>query len=124
MTTVRTARVGSREPDALDVTRKSAGRDGIAFAPSWALLGPFLSARRAGADTEALWPGYVAAYTAEMRASYRAARGVWERLLARPRVVLLCYCTDPERCHRTLLARDILPTLGATYAGELARGER
>lgn len=47
--------------------------------------------------------------------------GAWRALLARPRVVLACYCADPERCHRTILARDILPKLGATYRGELTR---
>lgn len=38
--------------------------------------------------------------------------------LARSRVVLVCYCTDPTRCHRSLLA-GILGKLGADVRGEL-----
>lgn len=58
-------------------------------------------------------------YTAEMRRSYRHYRQAWDLLLSWPRVVLLCMCTDPEHCHRTVLGREILPRLGARYAGEL-----
>lgn len=64
------------------------------------------------------WTRYVAGYLDEMRASYRANRAAWDALLSRSEVTLCCYCVDPEHCHRTLLARDILPKLGATYGGE------
>lgn len=86
------------------------------------------------------WITYVPAYMAEMRLSYRGeqpkvwepveaeawANGVrpnrpaWEALLARSRVVLACYCVDPTRCHRTLLA-GILGKLGADVREELQR---
>ena len=134
--TVYTARVSYGGADRLDVTRKSAGPDGIAFAPSWAILGPALKAREvaewllkaslwereaaARIEREA-WEAYVPAYLAEMRESWRANRHAWHALLARESVTLVCYCTDPERCHRTLLA-GILAKLGATVAGE--RGSR
>lgn len=52
-----------------------------------------------------------------MRSSYRANRAAWDALLQRERVTLCCYCTDPARCHRVVLAR-ILVRLGATYEGE------
>lgn len=65
-----------------------------------------------------MWWGYVAAYTREMRQSYREHRDVWERLLARDEVVLACYCANANLCHRTILAASILPTLGASYEGE------
>jgi len=65
------------------------------------------------------WLAYVDTYHAEMRESYRARRDAWDALLARRRVVLVCFCVDPERCHRTLLGRSILPKLGATYEGEI-----
>jgi uncharacterized protein YeaO (DUF488 family) len=134
--TVHTARVSYDGADRLDVTRKSAGPDGIVFAPSWAILGPALKAREvaewllkaslwereaaARIEREA-WEAYVPAYLAEMRESWRANRHAWHALLARESVTLVCYCTDPERCHRTLLA-GILAKLGATVAGE--RGSR
>lgn len=142
---VYTARIGYRGADAVDVTRKSATPDALAFAPSWAILRPALTIRAAlGAlrrssvvatergllavsrevaeearvIEEQAWALYVPAYLAEMRASYRAHHRSWAALLMRSEATLLCYCTDPERCHRTLLARDILPKLGAVYGGE------
>lgn len=127
---VYTARVNYRGPDRLDVTRKSAGPEGLPFAPSWAILRPALEARsRArehrmlGAEAlaqvveKAAWDAYVPAYQEEMRRSYRRCRPVWDCLLERKEVTLCCYCTDHEHCHRTLLAA-ILVRLGATYKGE------
>lgn len=116
--TVYTARIGYADPDVLDVTRKSGDQLGRAFAPSWTLLSPALAARAHG-DIEAVWPRYVAGFRGEMDASQENSPGAWRSLLARKRVVLVCYCGNPERCHRTLLARDILPRLGAVYGGEL-----
>lgn len=140
---VYTARISTRDPDRFDITRKSGGDLGLPFAPSWTILGPALEARRKserlgqgpwnedadGADAEqahddareildAAWALYVPAYLAEMRISYRRLRPAWSALLARPRVVLVCYCTDAARCHRTLLA-GILGKLGADVRGEL-----
>jgi len=104
----------------LDVTRKSGGERGHPFAPSWELLGPFLASRKAGNRlTDDDWNEYAKAYTAEMRASYRDNRAAWDALLLLPSVILTCYCNKYERCHRTILARDILPKLGATYCGEV-----
>lgn len=114
---VYTARVTYAGPDRLDVTRKSAGPDGTAFAPSSKILRPMIALRRAGGDELAAWPRYVEDYTAEMRASYREQRTAWDALLSRAEVTLCCYCTDPAHCHRTVLA-EILGKLGATVHGE------
>ena len=134
--TVYTARVSYGGADRLDVTRKSAGPDGIVFAPSWAILGPALKAREVAEwllkaslwEREAAeriereaWEAYVPAYLAEMRESWRANRHAWRALLSRESVTLVCYCADPARCHRTLLA-GILAKLGSNDAGE--RGSR
>jgi hypothetical protein len=120
VTTLRvyTARVTYAGPDRLDVT-KSAGPDGLPFAPSGRILWPLIAARKlhGAAAVEAAWPSYVEKYTAEMRASYREQRLAWDALLARAEVTLVCYCTDPAHCHRKLLA-EILGKLGATYEGE------
>lgn len=116
---VYTARISSGDPDRLDVTRQSGSELGKAFAPSWMLLRPFLAKRKAGLLTERDWVDYVARYTDEMRTSFRRHGDAWESLLARERVVLLCFCTDAERCHRTVLGRDILTKLGAGFAGEI-----
>jgi uncharacterized protein YeaO (DUF488 family) len=116
---VYTARVGFSDPDALDVTRKSGDALGRNFAPSWSLLAPYLEKRHRGELTDRDWQTYAAAFLGQMDASREHCPGAWRALLARRRVVLLCYCADPERCHRTLLARDILPRFGAVYHGEL-----
>lgn len=121
---VWTARISSSDPDRLDITRKSAELDGVIFAPSWAILRPALAARadakarRDPSIMEAAWAAYEPAYLAEMRRSYVEHRPAWERLLARQRVVLVCFCTDPARCHRTLLA-GIMAKLGADVHGEV-----
>ncbi len=117
---VRTARIDSRDPDRLDVTVKSGDRT---FAPSWALLTPYLAIRDLGRLTDEHWQEYVAAYTLEMRTSYRIARSRWDALLARDHVVLVCYCTDAERCHRRVLA-GILAKLGAVDEGEVVADDR
>lgn len=134
---VYTARMGYRGPlPWLDITRKSAGPDGIAFAPSMRLLARTLWARKHveglrefGCEPQAAsyergsWEEYQREYIAEMRDSYRTARQAWDALLARDVVVLLCFCgeqhTRHRRCHRFLLA-DILEKLGATNQGEIA----
>lgn len=119
MLAVYTARVTYDGPGRLDITRKSAGPDGLPFAPSWDILGPMLRARKRenGPAGVLLWPEYVEDYTAEMRASYRQHRAAWDALLARAEVTLVCYCNDPAHCHRTLLA-GILAKLGAAARGE------
>lgn len=59
------------------------------------------------------WPAYEEAYVQKMRGLYRSDRAVWDELLARPSVTLLCYCKEAMFCHRTILA-NILGKLGAT----------
>lgn len=77
-------------------------------------------ARAAEALAESSWERYRDDYLHEMRQSYRRWRPLWNELLARPRVVLCCYCTDHEHCHRWILRTMILPTLGAEDRGELS----
>jgi len=119
MTKVYTARVTYAGPDRLDVTRMSAGPEGLAFAPSWSILRPMLQRRREDYVTEAEWLAYADAYTAEMRDSYRGQRARWDALLERDEVTLVCYCMDARHCHRTVLA-EILTKLGTTSCGERA----
>lgn len=127
---VHTARMGFRGEDWLDITRKGAkerpepgGHRGIgaAFAPSDQLLNEFLRKRksRPEGETDREWLDYVDRYIDEMRRSYKANRESWTRLLACDHVVLLCFCVEPQRCHRSVLARDILRKMGAKYMGEL-----
>lgn len=116
---VHTARMGYRGPDWLDVTlggnrrRPEPGGHrgvGLAFAPSRELL----ESGRAGRVSSSR---YAELYTAEMRASYREHRSAWDTVLSWERVVLLCFCTDAARCHRSVLA-GIFGRLGAVVEGE------
>lgn len=104
--------------DRIDVTRKSGGEEGDPFAPSWDLLRPFLELRRAGALTPDHHAVYREAYLAEMRRSFERKRAAWDQLLSYDEATLVCYCPDPAFCHRTILAKEILPRLGAVYRGE------
>lgn len=127
---VHTARLGLRDQDYLDISlqgnmRRVDGGEigghrgvGLFFAPSPDLLYPYLSKRKWGRLTAADWPAYVEGYTAEMRRSYRERRGAWTEILSWERVVLLCFCTDSQRCHRRVLA-GILTKLGAVDCGEI-----
>lgn len=72
------------------------------------------------AATPEEWRSYAQKYAAEMQTSRVAHRAAWDALLARQRVVLTCYCTDPLRCHRRVLGL-LLAHLGADFRGELPR---
>ena len=139
MLNVYTARIGAYSgADALDVTlgnnarmvsramrlhpigSPQCGGDrgiGMAFTPRPEYLTSYLEARREG-RAEQVWQEYRSNFLRWMRLSYKHARQKWETLLSWEVVTLLCFCKDPERCHRTILARDILPALGAEYRGE------
>lgn len=73
------------------------------LAPSAALLREL---KGKGGVSAASWPAFRARYLEEMETpEARAARGEVQAALARGETVtLLCYCRQPERCHRTLLA--------------------
>lgn len=59
---VYTSRISSRDPDRFDVTRKSGKEDGLAFAPSWAILRPALEVRGSGPEAAFYaWQRYVPA---------------------------------------------------------------
>lgn len=118
-----TAQISYDGEDRVSVARQRLATDskeGLEFAPSWPLLLPAIKLRKEGLETKESWAEYAAAYLAEMRRSYTVARPAWDRLLARRRAVLCCFCNlvpNPGRCHRLLLA-DMLRKCGAVYLGE------
>lgn len=109
--------------DRFDVTRQGADQHakahgvegpGAPFAPSWVILGPALRG-------DLPWDRYRERYTDEMRASYIRRRAAWDALLARHGdVTIVCFCADPTRCHRTILAELLVKASAgaAVYAGE------
>lgn len=136
---VHTSRLFDQRADELgplDVTRKS-GKEGLIWAPTWRILSPALKAFKAArtpAERNQSFLMYAIDYKEEMRQSWLTRRAEWEKLLRweyqaldleREHLTLQCYCVDSQYCHRTMLARDILPgacaRLGIEYdfAGEL-----
>lgn len=111
---IHTDRIDSSDKDKLDVTRKSASRFGMNFAPSWEIINK-------AKKEEINFDTFKLLYIEEMKKSYVENNAAWVFMLMKDRVVLTCYCTDHEHCHRTVLARDILPLYGAKYVGELSR---
>ena len=114
MLRVYTAQMGKYcGADALDITIKSAPPEGRPFAPDrWDMV---LGAKRGRLSQDA----YRTYYLDLMRASHRQHREAWADVLARDEVTLLCYCAPTVPfCHRHILAREILPALGARYCGE------
>lgn len=127
---VRTAHYTSRDPDRLDITRAGCDRlaraqyvnPGIILAPSAALVFPTLRRLKEAttdAERDAVFATYADAYRVEMRESFTMQRPDWQALLARERVVLVCFCRDHRRCHRSLAA-EILAACGADNRGEIA----
>lgn len=112
--TIYTDRIDSQDKDKQDVTRKSANRFGLNFAPSWDII---TKAKKDEIDFNT----FKLLYVEEMKKSYVENNAAWIFMLMKDRVVLTCYCTDHEKCHRTILARDILPMYGAKYIGELSK---
>jgi len=106
------------DPDRLDITwLGSQGRS--IFAPTPGLFWPFIEKRRRGeVITAEEWQQYVAGYTEQMRLCYRDHKQAWEALLGQERVLLVCFCADSQRCHRSVLAH-LLARCGAKNAGEL-----
>lgn len=140
-----TAHYGVRDVDRLDITRLGAARaaragkpaPGEFLAPSWEILKPALAWRRAfeahcaerGLDEGVeYFRVYGERYRAEMLRSWKERRAEWLSLLARERVVLVCFCPDPASCHRTLAATFLsspkLGALAADYRGELTEADR
>lgn len=112
---VWTSRISTKDPDRYDVSRKSGDPT---FAPSWILLKTYLDIKRSGRDqTEDEWKDYCLKYLREMARSSK--ENDWTPLLSKTRVVLTCYCTNPLRCHRKVLARILEQKFGAEYRGEL-----
>lgn len=96
----------------LDITVRSASGDGRAFTPTWDMV---LSYKNGTLSED----GYKKAYDALMRESYRNSQAVWNRLLARDKVVLMCYCKPGAFCHRLLLTDMLRRNWGASYCGEI-----
>ena len=94
---------------ALNITAKSAGPTGKVFAPSWQIVMDFKK-------DIITWEEYEQKYKQMMRNSYRHHRKVWDEVMSRDEVILICYCPSSQFCHRRIL-HSIFITLGAEDSG-------
>jgi len=58
-------------------------------------------------------------YLACLRASYRTHRLLWQTVLTRARVVIVCSCPPGVRTCRRYVLAEVLGKLGASLGGEL-----
>lgn len=84
------------------------------LAPSPALFHQYVTRWR-GRPPEEWWGRYEGAFKAEMKnpVVMEALRRLYRRLQDGTNVALVCYCRDPEHCHRRLLG-DFLSNHGVT----------
>ena len=96
MTIIATARINTKDPDALNTTIKSASTpEGKALAPTWQMVMDSKQGR-------ITWEQYTEQYHALLRKRYAQDKTPFLSILKRNRVVLTCYCTDSTHCHRHL----------------------
>ena len=95
----------------LDITIKNKDKFGKIFAPTWKMVMDY----KKGAITD---EEYTSQYHTMMLTSYEIHRDLWEELLNKDEIVLMCFCRAGQFCHRHLLT-NYLVTLGAEYMGEL-----
>lgn len=112
-----TARYNYSGPDRHDITVKSGD---TTFSPTWPLVMSFK-------NNQIAWEEYTQQYTELMRESYRTNKQRWLNLLQKPSITLVCFCTDPMRCHRTLLAEMLVKAgkannINVAYHGEHKAG--
>ena len=116
MLQVYTARLTYQGSDRLDISKKGKDPTGSIFAPSAPLVEKVQKAYRSGGAFDS-WRTYDREYQIEMGGSYLTNKAQWEDLLGHSSVTLVCYCPDPDKCHRSVLAR-ILVGYGAQDMGE------
>ena len=96
-------------PDALDITVKS----GSPFGPTWYMVYGI----KYGKITE---DEYASMYHEILQTRYERNPEVFEELLSRKQVTLLCYCPPGRFCHRVLLAEWLRDNMEGhiVYEGE------
>lgn len=101
--------------DKLNVTTFHAFNNDLpwVFAPSFDVHGRWHKSKKTPPD----WERFVAEYREEMKRSYMEFRPQWDALLGLNEVTLCCYCIEPNKCHRTVLA-GLLAKCGARNLGE------
>jgi ribA/ribD-fused uncharacterized protein len=101
-------------PYRLDITVKGQDQFGKVFSPTWEMVSTYLKSARTLADQQS----YIEKYHGLILNVINRNPEAWNKLLAMPQVVLVCFCTPGEFCHRNLLVY-YLQKYGAKYNGEI-----
>jgi uncharacterized protein YeaO (DUF488 family) len=110
MLKVYTSQYRYKGKNRLDITVKS----GLQFlAPTWDMVMQY----KHGVISEI---EYEIQYRAKMKKSYKEQRPLWDELLSRDEVVLVCFCRKGDFCHRLLLANMLQNWFGCEYLGEIS----
>ena len=96
--------------DRLDITVKGKDPGGRCFAPTWKMV-------MGSKEGKISWDEYKQMYRELMQKSCRENLSVWNDILGRDEVTIVCFCASGEDCHRYLLA-GYLEKLGSEYMGE------
>ena len=96
--------------DRIDITVKGQDPIGKCFAPTWKMV-------MASKEKRLSWDEYKQKYKNLMQKSYLQNYHIWNDILNRKEVTLVCFCKPGTSCHRYLLA-DYFEKIGAAYMGE------
>lgn len=96
--------------DRLDITVKGKDPIGKVFAPTWKMV-------MGVKEDKISWDKYCLMYHDLMRKSYQNNREIWNKVLAKKDVTIVCFCPKDSLCHRYLLV-EYFEKLGAIYLGE------
>jgi len=123
---IYTASYGYRGSDRVDITLTGNERllkaglpaPGLILAPSNEILWPAkkrMDAEASRAGKLAVFAEYAKAYRSEMLRSFYRNAEAWHELARQHETTLVCFCADPELCHRSLAAQY----LAAVSKGQL-----
>jgi hypothetical protein len=113
--TIHTAQMRINDPDAIDITVKSANTpEGRVLAPTWKMVMKHKDGKLTDGE-------YTEQYLDLLRHRYRTDPQTFFDLLTRESVVLKCYCAAGTSCHR-YLAVDVLVKIAEHKGIEVALG--
>jgi uncharacterized protein YeaO (DUF488 family) len=108
MLTVYTAQYRYSGNNRLDITVKGQDPIGKHFAPTWDMVMGYKNGSVSKKE-------YIVQYLNILK---KVDKSIWENILNRDEVVLVCFCSSKDFCHRKVLAK-VLERKGAIYTGEV-----
>lgn len=114
--TIYTSRIGYKGLDKLDITVKGNDTLGKHFAPTWKMVMDLKNGIIS-------WDNYKYQYYSILYNQFDKNPHYFKVIYSKPEITFVCYCSNPERCHRTLLAK-FFSDLKLTRYKSVYKGER